>query len=403
MPGAGGWTFEASLAAFLALAALSQAAAALSRGRVSLPLALGVLCIAGFALGALPTDLAARSRMKEVGVIAFNVLIVHGGTALGSGLGRDGRKAAVVASGSAAALLAILGGGLVVLGYPHEALSAMGPALGGGAACAIASNAVSRRQPELAVLPWLVFMLQGCFGLPVLSWALRRERDRMDRMDRTDATGGARRILEKTDPPAAGPAIFERMPRRARGSAYYLGGLMLAAWISRVLHGLVLAKLGVHPALGALALGVLLSRLGLLEREPLRYSDSFGLLMLGLMSLMADTLAVSGLGGLLRYIPLAALVCGIATAVLTLSGAAFGLLAGVGTWRGIAAALCAQAGAPCYAETARAILGSAGTQVPELRDGREAFFGFLDDSHAIAANLAAVFLASLAGGLPGLG
>lgn len=392
------WSFEASLAAFLGLAFAAHALSTLTRSRLSLQFWLGVLCFAGFASRILPADLIERSRMREVGVIAFNVLVVHSGTMID--LGEIGRrwKVALLCLALVLPAAAVLGIGLgPVLGRELAAVSP-GPALGGGAAAAIASNALSLSRPELAAYPWIVFMLQCLFGLPLFSWTLRRA------LRSDGAKSGTPRPARAAAAPGAARAL---LPERYRTTAWYLGSLMLVALFNKLLYSAFLSWTHVGPVVTALLLGIALRAAGVLERDPLGKSDSFGLLMLGLMALMAQAFAKAGPAALLSLVPAALLALVLASLTVAAAGALAGRLLGLGAWTGLAAAAGCLVGLPLCAalvQEAGAAAGDAGaTPRPGsvLAPGRNPAAERLLPQVVIAAslmgNVLSIVLASLAG------
>jgi len=348
------WSFEASLFAFLAIAFASQALAAATKGRLSLPFVLGVLCAAGFALGLLPADIASKSRMRDVGFIAFTVLVVHSGTLVDPRALRARKGAARTGLACLAALGLALGLGLAPLIGREAALFSIGPAFGGGAACAIASNAAQRRLPGIAALPWVIFMFQGFFGLPLLAVALRKEVARLKASLKASPEPGA--ATTKAAGPGRRLSLCERLPKAFRGPAFYLASLMLVALLNRALYGAFLARFGLHPALSALALGFAFARLGLLEPDPLSKTESMGLLMLGLMALMAEALAATPPAVLLSLAPLALLALAVATLVALGVGTLAGRLSGKGSARGVVVAASCMIGLPPATVVARGML-----------------------------------------------
>jgi hypothetical protein len=395
------WSFEASLAAFLGLAFAAHSLSTLTRSKLSLQFWLGALCFAGFASSILPADLIERSRMREVGVIAFNVLVVHSGTMID--LGEIGRrwKAALLCLALVLPAAAVLGIGLgPILGRELAAVSP-GPTLGGGAAAAIASNALSLSRPELAAYPWIIFMLQCLFGLPLFSWALRMA------LRRDGARAASEAPMGPTSAAAAPGAARALLPERYRTTAYHLGSLMLVALFNKWLYSAFLSWTRVGPVVTALVLGIALRAAGILERDPLGKSDSFGLLMLGLMALMAQAFAKAGPASLLSLVPAALLALALASLTVAAAGALAGRLLGLGAWTGLAAAAGCLVGLPlCVAlvqEAATAVGDAGATQGPGsvLAPGGSPAAARLLPQVAIAAslmgNVLSIVLASLAG------
>ena len=173
------WSFAQSFLIFLMIVFASQSLAAWLRSLVPMPLFFGVFFAGGFALGWLPRDLLLASDMVAVGTIAFNVLVIHSGTMVDLALVRVKRKEALTAVGSALVMTAVLLLVLPPLIGGDLALLAPGAVVGGGASCAIGSRWVSGIRPDISFFPWMIFMFQGLFSVPVVTWALKKESARL--------------------------------------------------------------------------------------------------------------------------------------------------------------------------------------------------------------------------------
>ncbi|MBU0927881.1 MAG: hypothetical protein KKA67_09035 [Spirochaetes bacterium] len=405
------WSFELSLLAFLLIVFASQSLAIATKSRISLPLALGALCVAGFALGVLPKDFVSASRMRDVGFIAFNVLIVHSGTLLDFKSLRARRGAVAIGLACAAALAVVLGLGMSPVVGREAALLSIGPVVGGGAACAIASNSAIRKLPGLAALPWMIFMAQGFFGLPLFAFATRKEAGRLAALRASGTTAGSgaaaqpragARVSADSASVAAGLApsrapLCERIPGRYRTISYYLAALMLVAVFNRWLYGAVFMRLGVHPALTGLVLGALLARLGILERDPLVKSGAMGFLMLGLMALMADSLAATPPGVVLALAGPTLAVLAVGASVVGLVGAALGKRFAGSAYRGLAIASACMISMPPPMVVARGVIGSVSAD-----DGTRAAIEAelapdVEAASALVTNFAAIAIAGLVG------
>jgi hypothetical protein len=344
------WPFETSLAVFLVIAFASQAITIATKSRLSLQFGLGAICIAGFAIGVFPPDFVERSKMKDVGFIAFNVLVVHSGTLVDFGsLRREWRPVAVTVS-AIAVMTAALAFGLPPLIGRTIAVIAPGTVVGGGAACAIASNVLAGAHPSLAAFPWLVFMMQGLIGAPLSSWA-HRKAIAGTTPDARRVAGGGEGTGEGTVPSlpetvGEHPALCGRVPDRYKTTAYYLGALMLVSVFNRWASGAFFAGIGLGINVTALIFGMLLGRIGLLDRNPLAKSDSFGFLMLGLMALMANTLARTPVNAIPPLALFAVVAAVSGTLVLAAAGALTGRIFRVGAYQGMAIAVHCTVGFP---------------------------------------------------------
>ncbi len=337
------WSFAQSFLIFLMIVFASQSLAAWLRSLVPMPLFFGVFFAGGFALGWLPRDLLLASDMVAVGTIAFNVLVIHSGTMVDLALVRVKRKEALTAVGSALVMTAVLLLVLPPLIGRDLALLVPGAVVGGGASCAIGSRWVSGIRPDISFFPWMIFMFQGLFSVPVVTWALKKESARLvDELSAQPAAPPGGRPGPVA--PAFGPVA--RIPQVYKTPAYYLGLIMAAAVLNYALQGTVLAGMNINLNITALLLGILAGNLGLIDRAPLFKCDSYGLLILSLMGLMANNLANTPLDTLLSLTAPVLIALAAGTAVLTACGAGFARLLGMSPYEGIILAMNSVMGFP---------------------------------------------------------
>ena len=259
--------------------------------------------------------------MVAVGTIAFNVLVIHSGTMVDLPMLRAKWRQALLAAGSALVMTAVLLLVLPPLIGRDLALLAPGAVVGSG---------------EISFYPWMIFMFQGLFSVPVVTWALNKETARLAgelpaQPPAPPAAGG--RPAGGPMAPAFGPVA--KIPQAYKTPAYYLGLIMAVAVINYTLQGTVLAGLNINLNITALLLGVLAGSLGLVDRAPLFKCDSYGLLILSLMGLMANNLANTPLDTLLSLAPPVLIALALGSAVLIGCGAGFARLFGMSPYQGI--------------------------------------------------------------------
>lgn len=343
------WAFDKSFLVFLGIAFLSMTIATKIRSMIPMPLIYGVMFIIGFATGVLPKDMLLSANMIAVGTIAYNVLVVHSGTMINFRMLRAKKKETLLSLISLAVLAVVGTLVLIPLIGKNLALLAPGSIVGGGASCAIASRAVFAEHPELAVFPWLIFMLQGVFSVPIVTWALKQEsKELLDKFrarpagaapQGTPGFGGPGAGTPGTGAPqsAGGKKLFcMRIPDKYKTTPYYLGSIMIATVLNNLLQSTVLASVPINSYITALLFGIVLGALGFLDRAPLFKSDSYGLLILGLMGLMANTLANTPWFAIVAYIP-ALLISFVVGSVLLLLCAFIGSkVLGISRYRAIA-------------------------------------------------------------------
>ena len=127
-----------------------------------------------------------------------------------------------------------------------------------------------------------------------------------------------------------------RIPDKYKTTPYFLGSIMIATVLNNILQNTLFSGLNINPNITALLLGILLGSLGLMDKAPLFRSDSYGLLILGLMGLMANTLANTPWQAVVAYIPALLLVFAFSTAVLLLCAAAGARILGLSHYRAAA-------------------------------------------------------------------
>lgn len=355
------WNFETCFLVFLIVTFASQAAAAKTKSMLPMPLILGVLCAAGFYTGLFPKDMMVTANMIAIGTIAFNVLVVHSGTLIDVRLIRQNWKDALTVVLPALCLIPI---SLLVLQplFGREiAFLAPGAAVGGGAACAIASRWVLDKNPAVAVFPWMLFMFQGVFCAPIVRFALKKESMRLLAWLRSGALTPP--PLREMRPPERLVPI-SRIAAPYKTPAYYLGAVMAVSVLNKYLLTLLPAGVSINLNVTALLLGVLFRSLGLLERGPLLSSDSYGLLLMGLMGLFANTIANNTLLNLLRLLPAVLGSLLLSTLVLTGSGLIAARIGRFSPWRGILLTMNSMMGFPVN----KALIAEASVQAADPQE-----------------------------------
>ncbi len=319
------WSFEISFLIFLFIVFISQAISTITKGKLPMPLTFGLIFIVGFAMGILPKDMILSSNMIAVGTIAFNVLVIHSGTMLKIGFVAKNKNRALLcicmtalATIAAFLLSPIIGRDLALL--------SPGAVVGGGASCAIGSRWVLDVNPSISVFPWLIFMAQGLFSAPILSWALKKE------ADLTLAN-----LPENLTPPRpfSREMPIDKIPNSFKTTAYYLLTIMLVAVFNKFLHATILSSFDINLNITGLLFGIILGNIGFMDTAPLQKADSFGLLLLGLMGLMANTMANTPIYAITALLLPLAIVMIVSVAVLFFGSVFLSKKLGLSKYEGI--------------------------------------------------------------------
>lgn len=388
------WSFAQSFLAFLAIVFVSESLATRLRSLIPMPLFFGLFFAGGFALGWLPQDLLLASNMVTVGTIAFNVLVIHSGTMVDLPMLRIKKREALLAVGSALVMTAALLLVLPPLIGRNLALLAPGAVVGGGASCAIGSRWVSGVRPEISFFPWMIFMFQGLFSVPVVTWALKKETARL--VEELSAQPPA--APPAGGKPAAGPMApafgpVARIPQAYKTPAYYLGLIMVVAVINYALQGTVLAGLNINVNITALLLGILVGNLGLVDRAPLFKCDSYGLLILSLMGLMANNLANTPTETLLTLVLPVLIALAVGSAVLIGCGVGFARLLKLSPYAGVILTMNSVMGFPVN----RMLVSQAVAAAPERLRGAltDRLMPLLSLGTMLVSNAVSIFIISI--------
>lgn len=393
------WPFEFSFMAFLIIAFLSYAIDIKSKSRLSLPFALGIICIIGFGTGLFPKEFIVQSKMKEIGIIAFNMLIINSGTMIDFKALKSQRRNILIAVTGVLIMSAVIIWGLgPIMGKEIGAMSP-GPIVGGGAAAAISSISMMRVNPGIAVYPWLIFMVQCFFGIPLCAYFIKKEsKVILDNYRK----GGKKKSSHNMQSAATSDAIIEdkkrlcdRIPEKYKTTAYYLGTLMIVSFFNRWLSVSFLMQFGININITALIFGILLGSMGILERGPLIKSNTMGFLMLGLMALMGDTLAHTELSVLVSLIVPLLVVLLVATAVLILVGMAASKIYKFSIYRGIILTLNSMVGFPVNLQLVEEAASTVGANNEEKQVLKGSLNPMLSSSSTVIVNIVSILLASI--------
>lgn len=389
------WPFEFSFMVFLIIAFLSYTIEIKTKSRLSLPFALGIICIIGFETGLFPTAFIVQSKMKEIGVIAFNMLIIHSGTMIDfKALKAQKKNIFIAVAGVAIMSVVIIGGVGPFIGKEFGAM-APGPLVGGGAAAAISSISMMRVDPGVAVFPWLIFMVQGFFGIPLCSYLIRKELKLILNDYRKAGNKKVVRNMYSAANIEGKTRLCDRIPAKYKTTAYYLGTLMIVSVFNRWLNVSFLMQFGININITALIFGVLLGSLGVLERGPLIKSNTMSFLMLGLMALMADTLAHTQLSVLVSLLIPLVVVCAVGAVVLIIVGIIASKIYKFSIYRGIIITLNSMVGFPVNLQLVEESANKLGKDDEEKQVLKGSFNPMLSASSTVIVNIVSILLASM--------
>lgn len=337
------WSFEFNLMLFCVIVFLAEVISKKTSARIPSVFLVGITFMVLFIGKIIPGDFIDVSCMEIVGNITLTMLIINMGTTFDLAQIKQEWKTVLICLAVSLGLILIVGFALRPVIGRELAIMSPGPVAGGGAAAAMVAAAIGPVNPQLASYPWLIFMLQGLIGFPLCSWAMRKELQKklicVKNGEYTVQKTEAKVVREKK-------RLCEKIPEAYKSTAYYWASLLIFAVLNIALNKLVLAKLNINTNVTAIIFGIVLSQLGILERDPLNKSNSMGMLFLGLIASMANSFSMVGASELFAMILPLVIVFAVSTAIMFIVGLIGAKILKISAYRGIAISLNCYIGFP---------------------------------------------------------
>lgn len=160
------------------------------------------------------------------------------------------------------------------------AIVAIPPLTGGGIATILMSDAAAAAgMAELAMLASIIYIMQGFVGFPLTSFMLRRAGQKLLTGFRSGdmlLAGNAKENKPKQVEKKTRKTFNDMVPEKYKVPSYYLAKLALLALLAIFLESVT----GLNSSLTMIIVGVLAAHFGILEKDPLKKANSFGILML---------------------------------------------------------------------------------------------------------------------------
>lgn len=302
-------------------------------------------------LNILPKDVVPAADLAGMYALLNLTILIHVGSSFDvKKLKNDWRLVVSVLAGIVGMAITIVGIGSVLFGQELSVMSF--PTLVGGA---IATNlmtqtATEKGLMELAAIVVLVNSVQSWVGMPLISYGVKKEANRLLAAYReTGKAVSANRFASvgATDAEEGNvkPTIFDRiLPKPCHNMYFYMflacfyGAVAsaIAVYTSSLTGGIVGA------ALVGMFLGCLLTQVGLLPKEPLAKAGMLNFMMFVLIMTMRGSLASLSLSTLVQYlVPIVGLVALGAVGMLV-------LVIPLGKKLGYATGMCFAFGMGCY-------------------------------------------------------
>lgn len=315
-----------------------------SKGLVPQMLTVSVIFLIGF-WTIFPKDILDISGIQTLANIMMGMILIHVGSMFNF-------KDVVREWKTVVTILAAMGGVIlfVYLLAPliidkTTALVAIPPLTGGAMAALIMNKAATAAgQPQLGMLPMLIFVFHGFVGFPLTAIFLNKESKRLKMEYRNSGIAYTRNEIAATLE-AGLPArkkLFEFIPAQYRTSTFYITTLVFFAFVCEYLTGLT----GINNAIIQVILGIILGAIGIIEPKPLDKSQSAGILTLALFVSFMGSFAFATVDILLKLLLTLAFLMTLATIGLIIASIIVGKRLGFSTSMSIAIGLNAYLGFP---------------------------------------------------------
>ena len=271
------WDFYTSFAVVTGIMFLGETVSKKSKGRIPSLLVVAICFLTGF-WTIFPKDILVTSMAMSVRTITMALVLLQVGAMFNiRELKKEWKTVVITLLSVVGVIVFSLIAGILFFDR-NTSLVAIPPLTGGGLATIIMSDAAQALGlTELAMVSSIIYIMQGFVGFPLTSFFLRRAGAAMlddFRNGRVDMAEAVREGLVEGS--AAKKLPYDHVPERYKAPSYYLAKLALLSLLAVVIANVT----GINSSLVMIVVGVLSAHFGLLEKDPLKKANSFGILML---------------------------------------------------------------------------------------------------------------------------
>lgn len=272
------WNFYTAFAVVMVVMALGEAVSKKSKGRIPSLLIVAICFLTGY-WTIFPKDILNISMVMSVRTITMSVILLQVGAMFSLNELKKEWRAVIITLLSVAGVIVFAGIAGALFFDVNTALVAIPPLTGGGIATIIMSDAAAAQGlTELAMLSSIIYIMQGFVGFPLTSYMLRRAGRKL----LTGYRSGAALLQETKEEQKPEKAkksrrtLNDMVPEKYKVPSYYLAKLAILAIVAVLLESIT----GLNVSLTMIVVGVLAAHFGILEKDPLKKANSFGILML---------------------------------------------------------------------------------------------------------------------------
>lgn len=273
------WNFYTAFTVVMVIMALGEAVSKKSKGRIPSLLIVAICFLTGY-WTIFPKDILNISMIMSVRTITMFIILLQVGAMFSLNELKQEWRAVIITLLSVAGVIVFAGIAGVLFFDLDTAIVAIPPLTGGGIATILMSDAAAAAgMAELAMLASIIYIMQGFVGFPLTSFMLRRAGQKLLTGFRSGdmlLAGNAKENKPKQVEKKTRKTFNDMVPEKYKVPSYYLAKLALLALLAIFLESVT----GLNSSLTMIIVGVLAAHFGILEKDPLKKANSFGILML---------------------------------------------------------------------------------------------------------------------------
>lgn len=248
-----------------------------------------VVLLLGFWVG-LPKTIFKDSALLPLGSILIGILITHMGTLMSvRELIKQWKTVAISIASIVGIAVFVYLAGTPIIGREYSVAAA--PPIAGGVVAGIMMGEAAKAKglETIMVFSTLLVVVQGFFGYPIASICLRKEAKRISNKLKSGEYNISKGEVAAAKEEKSKFKIIPDLPKELQTPSILLAKLGLAAFLSYKIAALTNGV--VNKYVVCLIVGIILKEIGFLESDILTKSQSFGLAMGTLLTVIYSNLA----------------------------------------------------------------------------------------------------------------
>lgn len=250
-----------------------------SRGKIPSLLVIAICFLTGY-WTIMPRDILDVTHINALKDITMLLILLQVGAMFNLRQLKEEWRAVVTTLCAILGIIVVAGAVGTLFFGKNMAVVAIPPLTGGGMATIIMSDAASSMgMTEMAMTATIIYIMQGFVGFPLTNFFLRREG--ISCLDQFRKNGTVQKeAAVKQRGAEAKKSLNDLVPERFKGTSYYFAKMSLLALLVYTID--LFTGRYFNVSIVMIVVGILAGHFGILEKDPLKKANSFGILMMAL-------------------------------------------------------------------------------------------------------------------------